>query len=75
MVLHLRRHGASVEGMWLNDIPSRSISDVLQTEAHRLSADLLVAGAFGHPKLWEKPMGGVTHDLLARMKLPVLMSY
>jgi nucleotide-binding universal stress UspA family protein len=75
MVEHLRRHGASVEGIWLNDIPTRSIGDVLQTEAHRLGADLLVAGAFGHPKLWEKLMGGVTHDLLVRMKLPVLMSY
>jgi nucleotide-binding universal stress UspA family protein len=75
MVEHLRRHGASVEGIWLKDIPTRSIGDVLQAEAHRLGADLLVAGAFGHPKLWEKLMGGVTHDLLARMKLPVLMSY
>jgi nucleotide-binding universal stress UspA family protein len=75
MVEHLRRHGASVEGIWLNDIPTHSIGDVLQTEAHRLGADLLVAGAFGHPKLWEKLMGGVTQDLLARMKLPVLMSY
>jgi nucleotide-binding universal stress UspA family protein len=64
-----------VEGIRLKDIPTHSIADVLQAEAHRLGADLLVAGAFGHPKLWEKLMGGVTHDLLARMKLPVLMSY
>jgi nucleotide-binding universal stress UspA family protein len=75
MVEHLRRHGATVEGIGLKDIPMHSIADVLQAEAHRLGADLLVAGAFGHPKLWEKLMGGVTHDLLARMKLPVLMSY
>jgi nucleotide-binding universal stress UspA family protein len=75
MVDHLSRHGATVEGIWFKDIPTRSIGDVLQAEAHRLGADLLVAGAFGHPKLWEKLMGGVTHDLLARMKLPVLMSY
>jgi nucleotide-binding universal stress UspA family protein len=75
MVEHLRRHGATVEGIWLKDIPTPSIGAVLQTEAHKLDADLLVAGAFGHPKLWEKLMGGVTHDLLANMTLPVLMSY
>ena len=75
MVEHLRRHGASVEGIWLNDIPTGSIADAVQTEAHKVGADLIVAGAFGHPRLWEKMLGGVTRDLLARMNLPVLMSY
>jgi len=75
MVAHLRRHGASVEGIWLNDISPESIADAVQAEAHKLGADLIVAGAFGHPRLWEKMMGGVTRDLLARMNLPILMSY
>ena len=75
MVEHLRRHGASVEGIWLNNIPTGSIADAVQAEAHKVGADLIVAGAFGHPRLWEKMMGGVTRDLLARMNLPVLMSY
>lgn len=75
MVEHLRRHGASVEGVWLRDIPAASIADAVQHEARKLGADLIVAGAFGHPKLWEKLMGGVTRELLTRMTLPVLMSY
>ena len=75
MVEHLQRHGASVDGIWLNGIPSGSIADAVQAEAHKVGADLIVAGAFGHPRLWEKMMGGVTRDLLARMNLPVLMSY
>lgn len=76
LVEHLRRHCASVEGIWLEGIPAgRSIAEVLQLEARQRGADLLVAGAFGHPRLWEKLMGGVTHDLLTRMKLPILMSY
>ena len=33
MVEHLRRHGASVEGIWLNDIPPGSIVDAVQAEA------------------------------------------
>ena len=34
----------------------------------------LLLAAFGHPKLWEKLMGGVTRDLLSGMTLPILMS-
>ena len=40
-----------------------------------MGADLIVAGAFGHPRLWEKLLGGVTRDLMERMALPILMSY
>jgi len=75
IVEHLKRHNASVEGIWLNGVATGSIAAVLQEEAHKVGADLIVAGAFGHPKLWEKLMGGVTRDLLARMTLPILMSY
>jgi len=75
MVEHLRRHGASVKGIWHENVSTGSIADVVQAEAHNVGADLIVAGAFGQPKLWEKMMGGVTRDLLARMSLPVLMSY
>jgi hypothetical protein len=35
----------------------------------------LVAGAFGQAKLLEKLLGGVTHDLLAGMQMPLLMSH
>jgi nucleotide-binding universal stress UspA family protein len=75
MVEHLRHHGAAVEGIWLDKIPPRSIADAVLGEAHKVGADLIVAGAFGHPRLWEKMLGGVTRDLLARMNLPILMSY
>jgi nucleotide-binding universal stress UspA family protein len=75
IVEHIRRHSASVEGIWLRDVQTDSIADVLQAEAHKVGADLVVSGAFGHPKLWEKLMGGVTRDLLAQMTLPILMSY
>jgi nucleotide-binding universal stress UspA family protein len=75
MVEHLRRHGACVDLLQLENIPTGSIGDALQTEARALGADLIVAGAFGYPKLWEKLLGGVTCDLLARMTMPILMSH
>ena len=62
----------------IQDLAARNIDEnvvIVQTEAHKVGADLIVAGAFGHPGLWEKLMGGVTRDLLARMSLPLLMSY
>jgi len=75
MLEHLQHHGAEADGIWLDKIPTASIAATVQAKAHEVGADLIVAGAFGHPKLWEKIIGGVTRDLLARMSLPVLMSY
>jgi nucleotide-binding universal stress UspA family protein len=75
MLAHLRRHGVAAEPVLVENVPSGAIADTLQAEALARGADLLVAGAFGNPRLWEKLMGGVTHDLIARMRLPILMSH
>ena len=75
MVEHLRRHGALVDGIELKNVPPGSIAEALQAEAGNVDADLVVAGAFGHPRLWEKLLGGVTRDLLAQMSLPIMMSH
>jgi nucleotide-binding universal stress UspA family protein len=75
MVEHLRRHGAATDLVEIENVPAGSIADALQNKAREIGADLLVAGAFGHPKLWEKLLGGVTRDLLDRMALPVFMSH
>jgi nucleotide-binding universal stress UspA family protein len=75
IVEHIRRHTGSAVSLCLENVRRESIADVMQAEAHRLGADMIVAGAFGHPKLWEKLIGGVTCELLARMTLPILMSY
>jgi nucleotide-binding universal stress UspA family protein len=75
MVAHLRRHNAQVDSIRLVDVRAGSIADTLQAEAHKVGADLVVAGAFGHPKLWEKLLGGVTRDLLSGMNLPLMMSH
>jgi nucleotide-binding universal stress UspA family protein len=75
MVEHLRRHGAPVEAVRIDNIPKASISHAILTEAQRLNADLIVSGAYGQPKLWEKIVGGVTRDLLAGMTIPILMAH
>lgn len=75
MVDHLNRHGATVDAIRIENVAHGAIADRLQAEAQSVGADLIVAGAFGHPRLWEKILGGVTHDLIARMSLPIFMSH
>jgi nucleotide-binding universal stress UspA family protein len=75
MIEHLQRHGAAVDAIRIEDVAHGAIADKLQAEARALDADLIVAGAFGHPRLWEKMLGDVTHDLMARMSLPIFMSH
>jgi nucleotide-binding universal stress UspA family protein len=75
MVEHLRVHGATVDAIRIENVAHGAIADRLQAEAHALGADMIVAGAFGHPRLLEKMLGGVTHDLIARMSLPIFMSH
>ncbi len=40
-----------------------------------LDADLIVMGAYGHTRLREMVLGGVTETLLDRMTVPVLMAH
>jgi nucleotide-binding universal stress UspA family protein len=75
LVDHIERHGARAHAVRIDDVPTGSIADRLQQEAHAQGADLIVAGAFGQPRLWEKLLGGVTHDLIAHMSLPTFMSH
>lgn len=72
---HLSRHEVPAELIQIENIPTESIAEVLQDKARELGADLLVSGAFGHAKLREKLLGGVTCNLLARMRMPLLMSH
>ena len=43
--------------------------------AERQAADVIVAGAYGHSRMREWVLGGVTHDLLLRAKLCSLVSH
>jgi nucleotide-binding universal stress UspA family protein len=40
-----------------------------------MGAGLLVAGAYGHARLREWTLGGVTEDLLLYPKVPTIMSH
>ena len=74
IALHLARHGvkATVEHRVAPDVPD---ADLLLNHAADMSADLLVVGAYGHSRLREFVLGGVTRTLLKQMTVPVLLSH
>lgn len=74
MVEMLRRHGVNAEQhvLVVSDIPAE---EALLSEATAFGADLIVIGAYGHSRLRELLLGGVTRFLLNHMTVPVLMSH
>lgn len=72
---HLRRHGISGRLVELSDVAADGIAAALQEKACAAGADLLVAGAHGHTWLREVLLGSVTRELLADLRLPVMMSH
>lgn len=52
-----------------------SPASVIQAAALERKADLLVAGAFGHSRLREFILGGVTRSLLTRLEMPALLCH
>jgi nucleotide-binding universal stress UspA family protein len=72
---HLERHGIRARSVEVSGVPPAEIADALQNRAREQGADLIVAGAHGHMWLREMLLGSVTRDLLASLRLPVLMSH
>ena len=71
---HLARKGVEVV---LTDVAvdGRSVAEILDGCAIAAKADLIVTGAFGHSRLREFLLGGVTVDLTEKATTPVLMAY
>ncbi|WP_404404598.1 universal stress protein [Pelagibacterium halotolerans] len=70
---HLDRHGVKVQ---LNPVPpGRGVAETLIEEAQVADADLLVMGGYGHSRLREWVLGGVTREILTHAKIPVLIAH
>jgi nucleotide-binding universal stress UspA family protein len=71
---HLARHGAkvSVKRIAKGDL---SVQDAILSYAADSSADFMVMGGYGHSRLREFILGGVTRSILNSMTVPVLMSH
>ena len=74
LATYLARHGVKAE-VRASVAPNIGVGDELLARASDMSADLLVMGAYGHSRLQELVMGGVTRTMIEHMTLPVLMSH
>lgn len=71
---HLARHGLKVEvkRIAMDDI---DVADALLSHAADSSADFIVMGGYGHSRLREFVLGGVTHSILRSITAPALMAH
>jgi nucleotide-binding universal stress UspA family protein len=74
MAHHLARHGAKVELKRIVTAKTDVASTILSHAADN-SADLLVMGGYGHSRLREFILGGVTRGILGSMTIPTLLSH
>ena len=74
MGAHLARHGLNVE---VKRIPTGDIdvAAMLLSHAADEGIDFIVMGGYGHSRLREFVLGGVTRSILQSMTAPVLMSH
>jgi nucleotide-binding universal stress UspA family protein len=71
---HLRHHGINaVKYRAIGD--EDEVADVLIAECHRLSANLLVMGSYGHSRLHELLPGSTTTQVMRRSPLPLLIAH
>ncbi|MEJ2625422.1 MAG: universal stress protein [Pseudolabrys sp.] len=71
---HLARHGIKVDVKRITS-PDIDTASTILSYAADASTDLIVMGGYGHSRLREFVLGGVTHGLLESMTVPVLMSH
>ena len=70
---HLARRGLNAN---LVDVPrGASIAQTINDTALRHEADMIVMGGFGHSRLREFVLGGVTRELTGTAKLPLFLSH
>lgn len=50
------------------------VAELLLSQLADLDADMLIMGAYGHSRIREIMLGGVTRTILDSMTVPVLMS-
>ena len=70
----LAAHGVDSVSSGISD-PDLHPADAILGQAAEMNADLIVMGAYGHARLREIILGGVTRELLKRATLPLFLAH
>lgn len=70
---HLARHDVNVTSEHAER--QGSVAETLTKRAQELGCDLLVMGAYGHARVSEIVLGGVSRSMIDEASMPVLMSH
>lgn len=70
----LESHGIETVSSGISDV-DMSASDAILGQAADMNADLIVMGAYGHARLREIILGGVTRDLLKQSPVPLFLAH
>jgi len=71
---HLARHGLKVDVHRITG-GNIDVADALLSHAADSGADFMVMGGYGHSRLREFVLGGVTHSIFQSMTVPALMTH
>jgi nucleotide-binding universal stress UspA family protein len=71
---YLAEHGIKTEThQWPRE--DASVADALMAAAAKLDAEYIVLGAYGHSRMRETVLGGVTQDLIFASSVPLLLAH
>jgi len=70
----LKSHGIESTSGGIDD-PGLAAGEAILAQAAEMNADMIVMGAYGHARLREIILGGVTRDLLKQSPVPLLLDH
>lgn len=71
----LRHHGVTARIAEAKNFDGHTTTSVILSHAHSFKADLICIGAYGHSRLRELTLGGVTWHMLRESTVPLFMSH
>lgn len=71
----LKDHGCVTPRMHVDENDVSPVEDLIRLHVGRAGADLVVLGLYGHSRLQELMLGGVSRNLLADPPMPLLVSH
>jgi nucleotide-binding universal stress UspA family protein len=74
LAAHLARHEVRAEVLEARS-DGASVGEAILAQARTVGADLMVMGGYGHSRLREMMLGGVTRHMLERTTVPILFSH